>query len=175
MAARVTPAAMGGLIHNLCLPRQLMCRLLVECVNRTGYDREYELVRKLFGKSNYSFLTDRYIDTCSSYFEFGRLKMSPKKRCEIFEKLPEWMREMISEEFLDFGPYFDSQGRAYKWENESLWTVLIPKQLKNIPFPSTGEEVLLHKNDQSPISYIVTSIGEPKKSTCKIILQKTLS
>ena len=172
MAAKATPAAIGGLIHNLCLPRELMCRLLVECVNRTESDRDSELVRKLFGKSSYSFLDEKYIDNCASYFEFGRLSTSQKKRLEIFEQLPEWMKEILREEFQDFGPYFDQNGRAYKKEKEDLWTILIPKTLKTIPFPSIGEEILLRKNNQTPITYIVLGIGEPKKSTCKIILQE---
>lgn len=124
-----------------------------------------------FGSTPYTF---SHSEGPAPLREFGRLTVSQKKRRAIYESLPDTYKEIIAGYLTKsklFGPYVDAEGRYYKFENESVLTVLIPKGKKeDVVFPEVGDTLVLrHVNNKDETrTLIVVEIMPRAQNTCLI-------
>lgn len=107
----------------------------------------------------FAFVKDLEEDTeffpAAPLYEFGKTTLTFQQRKNIFERLPENIKQLFPE---DFEPivYHDKFGRVYKYEDRNdlhgqmIWSVAIPRsKFEKLDFPLVGDVLELFKKNSS--------------------------
>lgn len=163
----------GGVLYLLTLSRYTLQKLY-EFHLQDELSADVDNTYYLFGAEPYSFADSHYCKQPAPVREFGVLKTSLSERLRVFNTLKEEYRGII-EKYQDskarFGPFYDVQGRCYKFESQDTMTVLIPVGRKELlEFPRENDTiVLIYAHDSSvKLKIMVDEVGIESGNSCLI-------
>jgi hypothetical protein len=163
----------GGVLYLLTLSRYTLQKLY-ELHLQDELSTDIDTTYYLFGAEPYSFADSHYCSQPAPVREFGVLKTSLAERMRVFNSLKDDYRAII-EKYQDskarFGPFYDLQGRYYKFESQDTMTVLIPVGRKELlEFPEESDTItIIYVHDFSVKFKIkVDEVGSESGNSCLI-------